>query len=292
MMLIYLEDLRPKIESLIPILQAAQEEVNRETDLEERRKLIDRIRTRIQDEWMAIRAAMGELSNNKCWYTECQAQGCEDDIDHYRPKKRVDEDDSHPGYYWLAFTWRNLRLSCQRANRPRRGPATNVTGGKSDRFPLLLGSTRARTPTDNLGLELPLLLDPTKPRDVDVVTFQSNGLVAINPELESDPTEVARFEASRECYHLDWFMIRDARTTLYNQIVRWVERGQQCAPPQDSPTLVSSTEFDSVVGDLRRMMDRKQPYSSAATAYIKAHRHIWWVERHVLQLSTARATQG
>ena len=72
-----------------------------------------------------------------------------------------------------------------------------------------------------------------KPRDVDVVTFQPNGLVAINPELESNPTEVARFEATRDCYHLDWPKIKEARTTLYNCIVRWIERGEQCALSQD-----------------------------------------------------------
>src|ERR1700722_13302235 len=136
MMLINLEDLLLGIQSLLPTFQAAQDEVNRELDVEERRKLMDRIRTRLHDEWIALREAMSRLSNDKCWYTECQNPGTDDDIDHYRPKKSVDEDKTHPGYYWLAFNWRNFRLSCHRANRLRTNPETDVTGGKADHFPL------------------------------------------------------------------------------------------------------------------------------------------------------------
>src|SRR6266853_1250385 len=139
MRFINLESIRPAIRHLLAGLQAAQEAVTAEADPNRRAQLISNNHAH----WTALREAYEAASFDKCWYTECRTPSAGNDIDHFRPKLRVKEDRSHPGYYWLAFDWRNMRLSCQRANRPRRVPATRVTGGKADHFPQLPTGVRA-----------------------------------------------------------------------------------------------------------------------------------------------------
>jgi hypothetical protein len=294
MMLINLDHLLPMIRELIPDLDEAQAAVNAEPDPVKRRELIDRYRPR----WVALRVHMAGLSHNKCWYTESKNPGTDDDVDHYRPKNSVDVEQGeapHGGYYWLAFVWRNFRLSCHRGNRPRKNPVTGVTGGKSDRFPLADPSKRLRTPItnqDELDKEEPLLLDPTKPRDVVVLTFTSDGYVAINPEFEDNILEQRRLEASRECYHLDWPQFKDDRIQLYNLVERKINRGKECAPPKEAAGVVRSPEFDRIVLELQGLMNRDQTYSAAARAFIVSFRSIWWVERYVLQIPPIPATHG
>jgi hypothetical protein len=104
----------------------------------------------------------------KCAFCECKLGSQFPDIEHYRPKKGVTDGDDmavtitgvdgqvkdHPGYYWLAYNWRNLLPSCQKCNRPTKGGEL----GKRNRFPI--AGTRAVCPTDPLDVEDPLLLHP------------------------------------------------------------------------------------------------------------------------------------
>lgn len=61
----------------------------------------------------------------KCAYCE---RLCKADIEHYRPKKGVQEDNTHEGYYWLCYEWTNLIPSCITCNRE---------GAKHNKFPVL-----------------------------------------------------------------------------------------------------------------------------------------------------------
>lgn len=294
MMAINLDDLLPLIRHLVPNLEEAQNEVNAETDDKARKLLIDTYRPR----WVALREHMEKLSFGKCWYSECKNPGTDDDVDHFRPKNAVaveKHEEPHGGYYWLAFIWRNYRLSSHRSNRLRKDSRTGVTGEKGDRFPLFDPSKRLRTPTTNqsdLDNENPLLLDPTKPRDVTVLTFTAKGLVAINPTFESNQDEQRRFDETRKCYHLDWPEFREERVQLYNLVEQKVLRADEVAPPRTTPGTTPSAEFDLIIFQLRRLMERDQPYSSAARAYILAFRSYWWVDEYILQVQSTGHTQG
>src|SRR5580658_3529436 len=57
------------------------------------------------------------LFNHRCSFCECSILRNPGDVEHYRPKSEVDDDKSHPGYYWLAFDIDNLLLSCEDCNR-------------------------------------------------------------------------------------------------------------------------------------------------------------------------------
>lgn len=106
----------------------------------------------------------------KCAYCEFLISNHDGDIDHYRPKKAVtnendeivmieDKDGNskpHKGYYWLAYDWKNLLPSCVKCNQIRIMKGKKV--GKGRRFPVN-GSHATEPGKENE--EDPLLINPT-----------------------------------------------------------------------------------------------------------------------------------
>lgn len=103
----------------------------------------------------------------KCAYCECYLKGFQHgDVEHFRPKGGVtDELDrviAHPGYYWLAYDWRNLLPSCISCNQ-----ATSVNNkkiGKHNRFPVIGSHAQNQAEIVN---EQPLLINPASENDDD-----------------------------------------------------------------------------------------------------------------------------
>jgi len=107
----------------------------------------------------------------KCAYCEQKISGNQHgDIEHYRPKKKVtDEADNaiiisekgkkkpHPGYYWLAYDWKNLLPSCGLCNQASTDQTTGKPIGKRNRFPI--NGAYAVKPGKE-SYEKPLLLHP------------------------------------------------------------------------------------------------------------------------------------
>jgi uncharacterized protein (TIGR02646 family) len=279
MRFINLEELRPRIRELIPALRVAHEAVMGEMDPDRRAALIHRF----QNRWVAFRRPFEEFSHGKCWYLECRNPGTDEDVDHFRPKLGVAEAPEHPGYYWLAFDWTNLRLSCHRANRLRINPETEEVGGKGGHFPLLNEAERAQGPGDDLTQEQPALLDPTNPADPPLLSFRANGEVDLSPEFKDNASAQAKFEASRFCLHLNWPQFRDARVILYNCIERLVDRGEREAPVAYDVCMVSAA-FADVIRDLVTVMDGRAEYSAAARLYVESFKHVWWVRDIVLRV--------
>lgn len=281
MRFIDLEELKPKIQHLIPGLDATQAAIVAEADPAKRAALINAHRT----QWVALRAEFAAYSHDKCWYVECKNPGTDDDIDHFRPKLGVKEEPTHPGYFWFAFDWTNLRLSCHRANRPRVNPDGAGTGGKAGHFPLVVPAARAFSPADGKGQEVPALLDPTNPYDVAMLTFQQNGEVDLSPEFKGQAMPEAKLAASRLILHLDWPAFRDARVVLYNKIQRTVDRGVREAPDDFSGNAVPTDAFYDAIRDLKNAMKAEEEYSAAARVYVESFKHIWWVRDVVLKVA-------
>jgi hypothetical protein len=275
------ERLLPEVRPFLADLEAAHTEVMAEADPGRRAELINRH----QAKWSALRPVLERASSEKCWYTECRSTGADNDVDHFRPKLGVKEDQAHPGYYWLAFDWRNFRLSCQRANRPRRNPEVQRTGGKADHFPLLANGVRAQGPPDNLASEYPALLDPTQPGDPALLSFKPNGEIDLSPEFKGGAIAEAKLEASRLCLHLNWPKFRDGRVVLYNQIERAIGRGAREAPTDFDGVPAASAAWVDAIRDLVGVMQPDQEYSAAARVYIESFKHIWWVRDIVLKVS-------
>lgn len=99
-----------------------------------------------------IKAALRDIYHCKCAFCETKSEPMQ--VEHFRPKRG--------GYYWLAYSWDNLLLSCPTCN-------TN----KSDKFPLAEGGVKAHFVNNddniqNINIlsagydqsELPLLVNP------------------------------------------------------------------------------------------------------------------------------------
>ncbi|MGC9944970.1 MAG: hypothetical protein ABSF64_01120 [Bryobacteraceae bacterium] len=103
----------------------------------------------------ALKPCLKDYFYGKCAYCESEfATVAWGDVEHYRPKRGVADDKTHPGYYWLAYHERNLMTSCQLCNQGR---------GKRNWFPI--AGQRAMRPEDDLSNEQPLLLNPYEEAD-------------------------------------------------------------------------------------------------------------------------------
>jgi len=108
----------------------------------------------------SVKSQLETAQHGKCCYCENRFRAAAPgDVEHFRPKKGVRQNNGHPieypGYYWLAYSWSNLYFVCPNCNR----------SGKRSFFPLRDSTKRARIHTDNIQHEQPLLVDPGGPDD-------------------------------------------------------------------------------------------------------------------------------
>lgn len=114
------------------------------------------------------RAMTGSEWFAKCvWCEQLREPKRELDVEHYRPKVWATEWEGAPpvvseeppkevkargGYWWLAFSWDNLALSCKTCNQ----------GWKRNLFPVRTPRTRDLQEGDERG-DAPLLINPSDP---------------------------------------------------------------------------------------------------------------------------------
>lgn len=107
--------------------------------------------------------------HGKCCYCEKISRG---EIEHYRPKGAVKQSSKstirYPGYYWLAYDWDNLLVSCTDCNR-----------SKSILFPLEDEAARARSHHDNIQDEKPLFINPAKDDPREHIIFRGEEPVPV-----------------------------------------------------------------------------------------------------------------
>jgi len=131
----------------------------------------------------AVRMALEKLFHGKCAYCESKLPESGWPVEHYRPKGRIAEEPTHPGYYWLAYCWYNLYPACTSCNERRRDKpiwaetSRGATAGKGDQFPLVNPRTRAWKRSNDLRKEKPLLLDPCKDKPERHLTYDVMGAI-------------------------------------------------------------------------------------------------------------------
>lgn len=149
--------------------------------------------------WLLDRVFYG-----KCAYCEAPVEVTGfGDAEHFRPKGKVTilvnekmqtvqvNGQDHPGYYWLAYEWRNLFPACSQCN----------TAGKMNHFPvakthITCHDLNRDDPNALDTLEEPLLLNPYKDRPQEYLRFGERGVVSA---IESNP----RALVSISTYRLD-----------------------------------------------------------------------------------------
>jgi len=111
-----------------------------------------------------VRGALYAMQGRVCAYCGADIDEAGIDVEHFRPKSNVDEDEMHGGYWWLAYDFENYFLSCIVCNQKY----------KRDRFPLSNGAVR--------------------------VTYESRGQLATEDRILLDPT----FDPVEEWVQLEW----------------------------------------------------------------------------------------
>lgn len=118
-----------------------------------------RIRSSI---YATAKAELEKCHYGKCCYCETRIDDhkpyADSHIEHWRPqyswRQAIGEKRMRPGYYWLAYDWDNLFLSCSECNRQ-----------KNDVFPLANPKSRATDHEMLIEDETPAILKPDGTED-------------------------------------------------------------------------------------------------------------------------------
>lgn len=216
--------------------------------------------------WGDLAVPLKNLSNDKCWYSESKNAASDKNVDHFRPKNRVQDDPDHEGYWWLAFDWRNYRFSSQWCNQRRNDKVSKTSGGKWDHFPLRPGSFRARLEADDYQQEDVQLLDPIDPDDWKLLTFRPDGHPT--PAKTAGTTEHERAAITIEVYHLHCKELVDERRPLAGRIQRLVQYMEILRPQITEPKM--RVLYKEQEKELLRTIQKNAEYSAAALAFARS----------------------
>lgn len=120
----------------------------------------------------------------KCAFCERKV-GEEGDIEHFRPKAASRQGNGEPlvrpGYYWLAYDWDNLLLSCGYCNQRQ----------KQNYFPLADSTKRALSHHQRIEDEEPLFINPAKEDPAEHIGFREDVVFAVNGSTRGTQTIAA-----------------------------------------------------------------------------------------------------
>lgn len=204
----------------------------------------------------AVKQALEQIFAGKCCYCEFRVGvGADWDVEHFRPKGRVNECPGHPGYYWLAYHWENLLPSCTYCNQARKDRATqnepeSPAAGKLDQFPLLDENFRCMDHLGNISLERPFLINPTEEDPELHITFAPDGYAIGLSE---------RGERTIEICNLNRRRLRDDRRTKLDSVIELARLLQ--TNYKEIQDKVNAALLRSAAGD--------KAYAGVARAYLR-----------------------
>lgn len=248
----------------------AEAEIKAAATAEERRRILGRH----SDVWRDFFSRLPENLKKKCWYCEAEEIRSDQPVDHFRPKNKIEGDEGHDGYWWLAFDWENYRCACTYCNSRRKFDETE--GGKQCQFPIFNPDKRAYGPLDDLTAEEPAFLDPFDPDDEKLLWFDGDGKP--EPSSRALGNQIAKVENSIKIFHLDQVKIVRRRNQLRIEVQRRVEALQRAISSNDTTTCRAEKSY------LRKIVRATEPLSRAAIVYLSAYREIPEIEE-ILQLA-------
>jgi uncharacterized protein (TIGR02646 family) len=189
----------------------------------------------------AVKTALIEAQHRKCCFCESKIKHVTyGDVEHYRPKaayrQAPDEPEQPPGYYWLAYEWTNLFLSCPLCNRRH----------KRNLFPLRNPDARATSHRDDVDEEEPLFLHPGRSAPEAHIGFRKATAFARNGSKRGGRT-IAALQLNRDALHE---MRRDYYETAFKELkglLRFLESGN-----------LTVSEEQEARRHVRRILERKR----------------------------------
>ncbi len=152
----------------------------------------------------SVKDLLIEIQYYKCCFCESKIGHISyGDVEHFRPKAGWVQDNENmnkPGYYWLAYEWDNLLLSCEKCNQRY----------KKNLFPLIDTATRAVSHNDDVANEVPFFLNPNFENVEEFITF--------NEEIPKGIDNTLRGEKTIELLELDRELLNEQRRTVLNPV--------------------------------------------------------------------------
>ncbi|MFC0518957.1 HNH endonuclease [Mucilaginibacter angelicae] len=196
-----------------------------------------------------VLAELSRIYYNKCAFCESDTTaGAPMQVEHYRPKKAVvGAVPAHTGYYWLAYQWSNLLLSCASCNNKKR-----------NHFPV--NGMRVAAP-------------PFVQNALDTTACQANspdllGELAelINPELEQNP--MVHFE-----FYPDG--------TIMGNTPQGLQTIRVCGLDRDQLTIKRKEFYDTYLDRFTRYFKDYQDNGNEATLVLQLKNAILEIFSHV-----------
>lgn len=132
----------------------------------------------------SVKNTLIKAQHGKCFLCESKiTHVSHGDVEHFRPKggsrQTADEKEMKvPGYYWLAYVWKNLFLACQICNQRF----------KRNLFPLENANDRATSHESDLEKEKPLFINPEIENPEDFISFRGEIPFAVDGNLRGKTT--------------------------------------------------------------------------------------------------------
>lgn len=244
--------------------------------------------------WGQIKDELLNLPNaRKCWFSEEVVGGFEYHIEHFRPKKEVVKSDfneenrvgwsanskSTIGYWWLSFDYRNYRICGQTIN----------SSFKKNYFPLRVGSFIAYSHDDTFTNEEPILLDPAKQGDPELLTFTPDGKVY--PSVNDDTShDFFRADVSIKIYGLNNIPpLVQLRKIKWEECEKAIRRAnikyEQIQNTNDDLLCIKYTEefMDFINNDIKPSINPSSCFSAVAkTCVLDFAGKYTWINDYVL----------
>ncbi|MDH0863142.1 hypothetical protein [Mitsuaria sp. GD03876] len=255
-----------------------------------------------------VKRRLDDLFHGKCAYCETfYAASAPVDVEHYRPKGAVSEDQTHPGYWWLAMAWDNLLPSCIDCNRRReqlapdastslKQLAVDATGhngfqrvlsGKKDSFPLASGGRRLLAESQSYAEEQALLLDPTRDDPMEHLRFHVQSPIGLVLPARSGGRPSQRGAMSIQIYGLNRLGLVQDRTRVLRHLeflgdlaVDLSAMAQELDTPAARQALAQAGVLlvperlalllDRTLAEMKGMAEPKAPYSTMVQAWLAA----------------------
>jgi uncharacterized protein (TIGR02646 family) len=129
----------------------------------------------------SVKQALIQAQHEKCCFCERRV-GDDGDVEHFRPKSAYSQQKGkkfeRPGYYWLAYNWDNLYLSCGPCNQRQ----------KKNLFPLADPAKRSQLNNNDITVEEPLFVNPGNEDPSQHIGFRGEVPYPIDGSIKGKPT--------------------------------------------------------------------------------------------------------
>lgn len=198
-----------------------------------------------------VKSALKQMQRDKCCFCESKISHISyGDVEHYRPKGGYQQTKQGtlqtPGYYWLAYAWENLLLSCTLCNQQF----------KKNLFPLLEQERRALSHHDDIALEQPLLINPSITDPGQYIGFRQEIPYALEGNIYGKET-IAVVGLDREALNEK----RRSHLALINQLIAVIKLANK---------QLESTELQSVADQAKQKIAEAILSSAEYSAMINA----------------------